>query len=374
LTKNHNNFVKVAAKFTFKPGVKMPHVAIVGAGLVGRLVAWRLQRSGWQVSLLDALALDDVSSASHVAAAMLSPLAELTVGDEVVQALAQRSMQLWPQWLAQLQTQTEQPIYARFEGTVVVAHPVDAAQLTQFQTLLERRLAPSQHSQIHTLNRVALANLEPALADRFNQGLLLAGEGQLANDQLLRALQLALVNAAIQWRSHCTVHELQAHQINSTQGIFKADVVIDTRGLGAKQDLPHLRGVRGEIMTVQCSGINLTRPVRLMHPRYQLYIAPRPDHRFVVGATELESQNTSPITVRSVLELGSALYSLNPVFGEAHVLHMAAALRPAFDNHQPTLSKTQGVWRINGLYRHGYLCAPALVDDLVQRLGAHPLA
>jgi glycine oxidase len=105
-----------------------------------------------------------------------------------------------------------------------------------------------------------------------------------------------------------------------------------------------------------------------MHPRYQLYVAPRPNHEFVVGATELESEDLGPVTVRSVLELASALHSLHPAFGEARVLRMSAALRPALDDHRPVVVERDGVWHINGLYRHGYLCAPALVDALAHQL------
>ena len=143
---------------------------------------------------------------------------------------------------------------------------------------------------------------------------------------------------------------------------------MDTRGVGSQACLPGLRGVRGEVLRVACPGVALRRPVRLMHPRYQLYVAPRPNHEFVVGATELESEDTGPVTVRSVLELASALHSLHPAFGEARVLRMSAALRPALDDHRPTLVQQGGVWHLNGLFRHGYLCAPALVTDLVHRL------
>ena len=73
-----------------------------------------------------------------------------------------------------------------------------------------------------------------------------------------------------------------------------------------------------------------------------------------------------PAALRSVLELGSALYSLHPAFGEARVLRLAAALRPAFNDHRPALRHHEGVWQINGLYRHGYLCGPALVAQLVE--------
>jgi glycine oxidase len=346
----------------------MPHVAIVGAGLAGRLLAWRLATNGWRISLFDARPMGDTSAASHIAAAMLSPLAELATSDHTVLALAQRSMALWPQWLAQLQTQTRQSIYARFNGTLVLAHPPDQAHLSHFQTLLSQKVPPEQRHQIQVLDRHQIDHTEPALAGRFQQGLLLLGEGQLANDQLLAALQTALTGQPVAWYANCPVHTLGAHAVHTAQGIQEADTVVDTRGTGACPDLPELRGVRGEIITVQCPDVTLHHPVRLMHPRYQLYIAPRPQQRFVVGATELESQDHGPVTVRSVLELASALYSLHPAFGEARIVHMAAALRPAFDHHQPTLTHAQGVWRLNGLYRHGYLCAPALVDDLVGQL------
>lgn len=82
-----------------------------------------------------------------------------------------------------------------------------------------------------------------------------------------------------------------------------------------------------KVLRVQCPGVTLQRPVRLMHPRYALYVAPRPDHQFVVGATELESEDAGPVTLRSMLELGSALHSLHPAFGEARVLRVSAALQ-----------------------------------------------
>ncbi len=221
---------------------------------------------------------------------------------------------------------------------------------------------------VRTVDRPGVAALERSLAGRFEQGLHLVGDGQLANDELLAALTVALDRFRSEWHDGCEVTSLAPGALQTAEGRCDADVVVDTRGIGAKAALPGLRGVRGEVLTVECPGFELRRPVRLMHPRYQMYIAPRPRHRFVVGATELESEDRGPTTVRSVLELGSALYSLHPAFGEARLVHMAASLRPAFDDHRPVLQSTRGVWELNGLYRHGYLCAPALVDDLVQTL------
>ena len=345
-------------------GMTEPHIGIAGAGLAGRLLAWRLALSGCRVSLFDAKHRDDLTSASQTAAAMLSPLAELAVSDQAVFELGQRSLALWPQWLAQLTT----PVYFKQDGTLVVAHAQDGASLEHFSRLLHHKLPAACQAQVQTLDAAALAQVEPTLAGRFNGGLFLGGEGQMANDQLMSALATELDGLGVQWHQGRSVECVQAQAIVCENQQHTVDVAVDARGVGSRSQLPLLRGVRGEVLRVECKGVTLQRPVRLMHPRYQLYVAPRPDGQFVVGATELESEDAGPITVRSVLELGSALHSLHPAFGEARVLSMRAALRPALDDHLPCVAQHGGVWHINGLYRHGYLCAPALVDDLVGKL------
>ncbi|MDI9690499.1 FAD-dependent oxidoreductase, partial [Burkholderia cenocepacia] len=81
-----------------------------------------------------------------------------------------------------------------------------------------------------------------------------------------------------------------------------------------------MRGIRGEVARVRAPGIGLTRPVRLLHPRYPLYIAPKQDDLYVIGATEVEGEDMSPVSVRSALELLSAAFSVHPALGEARIL------------------------------------------------------
>ena len=345
--------------------MKTLHIGIAGAGLAGRLLAWRLARAGCRVSLFDARSREALDTASQTAAAMLSPLAELAVSDDAVFELGQRSMALWPVWLPQLAS----PVYFRQDGTLVVAHQQDGASLEHFTRLLHHKLPPACQAQVQAIDAAALAQIEPTLAGRFSGGLFLAGEGQLANDQLLAALAVELDRLGVQWHEDEAVDGIGAKTIESRGQQLVFDRTVDARGVGSKAQLPGVRGVRGEVLRVACPGVTLLRPVRLMHPRYQLYVAPRPGGEFVVGATELESEDTGPVTVRSVLELASALHSLHPAFGEARMVRMSAALRPALDDHRPRVERRDGVWHINGLYRHGYLCAPALVDDLVGKLG-----
>ncbi|MDB5741868.1 MAG: glycine oxidase [Polaromonas sp.] len=348
------------------------HIGIAGAGLAGRTLAWRLLRAGCRVSLFDARPRGALDTASMAAAAMLSPLAELAVSDEAVFALGQRSMQLWPRWIDELQAGGGEPVYFRQEGTLVVAHAPDQASLAHFTGLLQHKLPPACRAQVRTLDAAGLAQCEPALAGRFGGGLFLAGEGQLANDQWMAALAVAIDRLGGQWHEGEAVEQVEKGRIVCNSGVaHSVDVAVDARGVGSRAQWPAdnpLRGVRGEVLRVECRGVTLRRPVRLMHPRYQLYVAPRPGHQFVVGATELESEDTGPVTLRSMLELGSALHSLHPAFGEARVLRLSAALRPALDDHRPAIALRDGVWHINGLYRHGYLCAPALVDELAHKL------
>jgi len=102
-----------------------------------------------------------------------------------------------------------------------------------------------------------------------------------------------------------------------------------------------------------------------MHPRYPIYIAPKPNHQFVIGATEIESQDTGKVTVRSALELLSAAYTVHSGFAEGRIESLQSGLRPAFADNRPKVSIQDRVISINGLYRHGYLLAPLVVDEAV---------
>ena len=148
------------------------------------------------------------------------------------------------------------------------------------------------------------------------------------------------------------------------------DDAIDCRGLHARDVLTDLRGVKGEMLIIRCPDVSLTRPVRLLHPRLPLYVVPRGDDTYMLGATMLESEDSKRITARSMLELLSAAYALNPAFGEAEILEIGVDLRPAFPDNLPRIRRLGGKIYANGLYRHGYLLAPA-VAGAVADLALH---
>lgn len=354
----------------YKPmtAVQSFDVAILGAGLAGRLSAWQLVRAGARVALVERGGPDGSGSAAHVAAAMLAPLAESAIAERRIVDLGIASVDLWRSWIQEL----TEPVFFQEDGTLVVWHARDRSEVSLFTGRM-RAVAPPElvQARLRALDGNGVGQVEPALAGRFPQGLLLQGEGQLDNRGAMRAL----LACAIAGGMHCVweAGEVDADALPSL-GI-RADVVLDCRGLGARaawsdasgtqeKPLPGLRGLRGEVVRVHAPDVKLHRPVRLLHPRYPIYIAPKPNDLYVIGATEIESEDDSPMSVRSALELLSAAHSLHPAFGEARVLELNVQRRPTRPDHLPAIRVDQQarVVRVNGLYRHGWLIAPAVTE------------
>ena len=137
--------------------------------------------------------------------------------------------------------------------------------------------------------------------------------------------------------------------------------MIDCRGLSARDEQPELRGVKGEMIIVETGEVELSRPVRLIHPRWPLYVIPRGDNRFMLGATSIEAEDTG-VSVRSALELLGAAYAVHPAFAEARIVEFGSGLRPAFPDNLPRITIGRNRIAVNGLYRHGFLLAPALAE------------
>jgi glycine oxidase len=332
-------------------------VAVVGAGLVGRLLALRLARRGWRVTLFDASAGDAAGSAAAIGAGMLAPVCELEHADPALTALGLDSPQQW----AELESEFRLVTGLQAAGSLVIAHARDEAELTA----LQRKVAaiPWARDRMQAVDRQGLTRLEPALGGRFPQGLFFPAEGQVDNDAVLRQTALALHRSpGVQWLAPCPVTRVEPGRVTTAAGTVCFDLVADTRGVGARADLGGLRGVRGELIHVETGEVTLRRPVRLMHPRYPLYIVPRADGRFVIGATLIESEDVGPVTARAALELLSAAYTVHPAFAEARVVDLRAGLRPTFRHHEPRLQVADGLVVLNGLYRHGFLLAPALTE------------
>lgn len=334
-------------------------IGIAGAGLIGRLLAWQLSRAGHTIALFEQDAEGANSSAAWVAASMLAPWSEAVASEPAVLAPGIRALGLWRDLLGELQVETGASVALHEGGTLVLAHQGDAALLAEFEARL-RRLPLAGDAR--ALARDDIAALEPELAGRFARGLHLPVEAALDNRALLRTLGSVLAER-VGWQRGVAVSAVQPNVIETAAGKEHFDLAIDCRGFGARHQLPTLRGVRGEVLWVHAPEVTLTRTVRLMHPRYQLYISPRDDHRYVVGATQIESDSEAPLTVRSGLELLSALYTVHTGFAEAHILESHARCRPAFPDNLPRVDHCEGMLSVNGLYRHGFLLAPVVLEE-----------
>jgi glycine oxidase len=296
---------------------------------------------------------------------MLAPLAESAISPPSVVRMGHYALSRWPELLASLDT----PVFFQRQGTLMLWHRQDAAEaarLTRVFTSAAETVPELAAPQ--RLDGSAIAALEPALGHRFTQGLLLPDEGQLDNRALLAALLAALQalpNARLHWH---TPRALDAFQPGAAG---QPERVIDCRGLGACPDWPQLRGVRGEVIRVHAPEVTLNRLTRLVHPRYPIYIAPKLDGLFVIGATEIESNDLSPASVRSTLELLSAAYAVHSGFAEARIVEIATQCRPTLPDNLPAVRQPRpGVMQINGLYRHGFMIAPAMLDVAMEFLAA----
>lgn len=331
-------------------------VGIAGAGLVGRVLALNLIQRGIHVTLYEKdSANTQPNAAGYTAAGMLAPFAELELMDAQLFQLGVRSIELWPglvDWMAQ------QGYAVDFQqrGSLILAHHNDRADLQHFMRQLTHKLPDGY--QVEQLNNARISELEPELG-HHHQAWWLPIEGQVDSTQFFAQSERLLKNQwLVDWRENQTVERLENHQIDGQT----FDWVFDCRGLGAKADIKDLRGVRGEVFWLDAPDVKITRPVRLMHPRYRIYIVPRADGRYVIGASEIESEDRSPMSVRSSLELLSAVYSVHPGFAEARIVNQLTNCRPALGDNLPRIEQLDGLTRINGLYRHGYLFSPAIIE------------
>lgn len=336
------------------PAPRPREALVVGGGVAGLAAACTLAQRGWQVRLIDA----GTAPCSPQAGGMLAPCCELDHAEPGIVALGLDAVAGWQALLAD---PSSDALWA--SGSVLVAHRPEWPLLDQLADRVQRA---GHGARLTALDHAGLKATEPLLGDKFRRGWLVGGEGVVHPRRALPALRqrLQALGGTVEQAEALSV---SAHTVQLAGGVLKADVVVDARGLGARDALP-LRGVRGEFAIVRTAEVSLSRPTRLMHPRYPLYVVPRPDGRFYLGATQLERDDDAPPTVRAGLELLSALYSVHPAFGDAEIEEMGVGLRPATPDHAPWLVHAPGLVRLNGLFRHGFLLAPRMATALADVL------
>jgi glycine oxidase len=305
---------------------------VIGAGVAGLACATELLKRGAAVTVIERAPELGPAACSWWAGGMLAPWCEAESAEPEVVRLGRRAADWWEDHAGGVTRR----------GTLVVAPGRDAGELRRFARRTENH---------QRLDGVAIGALEPDLAGRFRTGLHFAEEAHLDPRAAVRALAERLQAAGARL---CFAADADAPP--------EGDVVVDCRGLAARDRLAALRGVRGEMLVLRCREVGLTRTVRLLHPRVPVYVVPRGAGQYMVGATMIESASRGPVSARSLMELLSAAYALHPAFGEAEVVEVGVDARPAFPENLPRVLRKGRRLFVNGLYRHGFLLAPAMAE------------
>ena len=316
----------------------VPQVTIVGSGVAGLCLAAELAERGAGLKIVDSHGRPADHGCSWWAGGMLAPFCEGESADETVIRLGQEAAGWWQR----------HNVDVKRNGSLVLALSRDRRELSRFARLT------TEHEW---LDADGLAALEPDLAGRAQRGLFFPTEAHLSPRDALACLvgELESQNIEIEIGNGL---DFPDNDNNAAQA--KSINWVDCRGLSAADALQDLRGVKGEMLVIRSADIQLSRPVRLLHPRIPMYLVPRGNGVFMLGATQIESGNRHSATVRSVLELLSAAYALHPAFGEAEILEIGVDARPAFPDNLPRIRRRGDRLYVNGLFRHGFLLAPAL--------------
>lgn len=325
----------------------MTKVHIIGSGVAGLCCAYTLLQAGCSVELTTASNGPDQDCCSWWAGGMLAPYCEAESAEPLIIQLGLASMAFW-QSLAKVSA-----LNYSTNGTMVIASPRDQRLLNSFAR---------QTTDFHRINQTEIANLEPSLAP-FSSALFYPNEAHIEPRLAIKTLWDQCISNGMTTNSNVTLTEKQIGHLST-----RVDWLIDCRGLASHQTESDLRGVKGEMLHIFSPEVELHRPIRLLHPRYPLYIVPRPNQQFMVGATMIEANYSKAATVRSVLELLSAAYAVHPAFAEAEIVEVGVDIRPAYDDNLPKIRRFGNRLSVNGLFRHGFLAAPALArraSDLI---------
>jgi glycine oxidase len=343
-------------------------VAIIGAGLIGRLAALKLIGSHHDVTLLEANSFDSPHNAAAISAGLISPISESIYTTPNVIQMGFQSLSLWPEILSSLRELDPHHDVVNFStnGTIAISFPEEQECLLVHQQKLQSAL-PSNKSDIKLLYNDEVAEMEPELG-MYETALYLKGEGNLCNSQFMAASARVL-------RKYASIVDHWPLKGDGKELQNQYDWVIDCRGAGAvnsavfKENIHRpLIAVRGEAIRVHTEEVNLLRPIRVIQQRFNIYIVPKPNNIFVVGATVLDKRGNHAVTVRSSLDLLSALYALHPGFADAEIIEAVAGQRAMHDDREPSIITDENIIRINGLGRQGWLVAPVLVSKMMNKI------
>lgn len=348
-------------------------VVVVGGGVAGLGVAWRLAQRGIGVTVVDA---EPGSGASHAAAGMIAPVSESTFGEERLLALAVESARRWPGFAAELEDASGRSVGYRSDGTLVVGLDADDNRALDVLYGFQR-----EHGlEVQRLRGSECRELEPALAPGVRGGVLVPGDHQVDNRATTAALLVAAERAGVRF-VHRRARGLRVEGgrcvgVRVERGDdLEADAVVLAAGAWSarvpglpREAVPPVRPVKGQILRLagRRGAPLLTRSVRGLARGRPVYFVPRADAGLVVGGTVEEQGYDVTVTVEAMREVLDTAFDVVPGVDDLELVEASAGLRPGTPDNAPILgpSAVEGLVMATGHFRHGFLLLPVTADSV----------
>lgn len=353
----------------------MDDVVVVGGGVIGLATAWRALGRGLRVTVADP---EPGGKATLVAAGMLTPVSELSYGEEALLRLGLASRDRYPSFVAELEEVSGLATGFRDDGVLQVA--LDGDDLAVLEEL--RRFQESLEIPVEALTGRECRRLEPMLAPSVRGGLLAPADGSVDPRRLSAALLVAverLGGTLVRERATEVLTEdgracgvrlesgavVRGGQVVVAAGPWSQDLAGVPDGV-----LPPVRPVKGQVVRLRSDTPLLGRCVRGLVRGSSVYLVPRHDGEFVVGATQEELGFDTTVTAGGLWELLRDAHELLPGVTELAFTEVTAGLRPGSPDNAPMLgaSAVPGLLLAAGHFRGGILLAPVTGDVMAEIL------
>jgi glycine oxidase len=350
-----------------------PKVAIIGAGVIGLGIAWRLAAKGATVDVFDRSAAG--SGASHAAAGMLAACCEAEPGEDALVALGRESQARWPAFADELLKASGIDVELRTEGTLVVALTADDQARIHHHLAHQKKLG----LPLEWITAAETRRREPHLAGKLAGAVWSPEDHQVDNRKLAAGLRVAAEAAGATIHEHKPVKDIslaggRADGVVLADGVkVAADVVVLAAGAwsrtigGLAPELrPPVRPIKGQMLSLKMDAAAPLMTHVIWAPG--VYMVPRRDGRLIVGATVEEKAFDTSLTAGGLLTLLEAAWRTIPAIEELPIDEMWVGHRPGSRDDAPIVGPgpAQGLIYATGHHRNGILLAPVTVDAVAK--------